>query len=180
MIEIDSVNPLDLPSVPLEQRSQLPETSCIYFAIDGEGVVQYIGQTKNLKRRWKAHDKGVELGAIGGVKISYLDCDTTLLNDIEKALIDWFDPPLNSRLRTHLAVNTDESRIEIRLKQARESKQLSQYELAQRSGMSPQNIQKLEQGRAKGIQLDTLDALCEALDCEIQELLVRVKIGGMT
>ena len=69
--------------------------------------------------------------------------------------------------------------MEIRLKQVRESKQLSQYELAQRSGMSPQNIQKLEQGRAKGIQLDTLDALCEALDCEIQELLVRVKVGEM-
>ena len=42
------------------------------------------------------------------------------------------------------------------------------------SGMSPQNIQKLEQGRAKGIQLDTLDALCEALGCKIQEILVRV------
>jgi putative transcriptional regulator len=51
---------------------------------------------------------------------------------------------------------------------------MSQFELAQKAGMSPQNIQKMEQGRAKGIQLDTLDALCEALDCEIQELLVRV------
>lgn len=64
--------------------------------------------------------------------------------------------------------------VEIRLKQVREAKNFSQYELAQRSGMSPQNIQKLEQGRAKGIQLDTLDKLCEALNCEIQELLVRV------
>jgi putative transcriptional regulator len=64
--------------------------------------------------------------------------------------------------------------VEIRLKHVRESKGLSQYELAQNSGMSPQNIQKLEQGRAKGIQLDTLDALCEALGCEIQEILVRV------
>lgn len=65
--------------------------------------------------------------------------------------------------------------VELRLKNVRESRELSQYELAQRAGMSPQNIQKLEQGRAKGIQLDTLDALCEALDCEIQDLLVRVK-----
>jgi DNA-binding Xre family transcriptional regulator len=65
--------------------------------------------------------------------------------------------------------------VEIRLKQVRESKQLSQQELAQRAGMSYQNIQKLEQGRAKGIQLDTLDVLCDVLSCEIQELLVRVK-----
>lgn len=67
--------------------------------------------------------------------------------------------------------------VEIRLKQVREMRGLSQYELAQRSGMSPQNIQKLEQGRAKGIQLDTLDALCEALGCDIQELLVRVPVA---
>ncbi|MFB2982495.1 helix-turn-helix domain-containing protein [Microseira sp. BLCC-F43] len=65
--------------------------------------------------------------------------------------------------------------VEIRLKQVRESRELSQYELAKLIDMSPQNIQKLEQGRAKGIQLDTLDALCEALNCEIQDLLVRVK-----
>lgn len=65
--------------------------------------------------------------------------------------------------------------VEIRLKQVRESRELSQYELAKLTGMSPQNIQKLEQGRAKGIQLDTLETLCEALNCEIQDLLVRVK-----
>lgn len=63
--------------------------------------------------------------------------------------------------------------VEIRLKQAREAKNLSQYELAQRVNMSPQNIQKLEQGRSKGIQFDTLDSLCEALECQIQDLLVR-------
>jgi putative transcriptional regulator len=64
--------------------------------------------------------------------------------------------------------------VEIRLKQVREARSLSQYELAQLTGMSPQNIQKLEQGRSKGVQFDTLDSLCEALSCEIQELLVRV------
>ncbi len=68
--------------------------------------------------------------------------------------------------------------VEIRLKQVREARGFSQYELAQRSDMSPQNIQKLEQGRAKGIQLDTLDKLCEALDCEIGELLVRVHLAS--
>ena len=70
--------------------------------------------------------------------------------------------------------------VEIRLKQVRESRGLSQFELAQCSGMSPQNIQKLEQGRAKGIQLDTLDTLCEVLGCEIQELLVRVGVNSAT
>lgn len=65
--------------------------------------------------------------------------------------------------------------VEIKLKEIRELKGLSQFELAQKTGMSPQNIQKIEQGRAKGIQFDTLDSLCEALSCDIQELLVRIK-----
>lgn len=65
--------------------------------------------------------------------------------------------------------------VELRIKQVREARGLSQYELAQRTNMSPQNIQKLEQGRAKGIQLDTLDILCEALQCDVQDLLVRVE-----
>ncbi len=65
--------------------------------------------------------------------------------------------------------------VEIRLKNVRESRGLSQFDLAKNSGMSPQNIQKLEQGRSKGIQLDTLDALCDALECEINDILVRAK-----
>ena len=64
--------------------------------------------------------------------------------------------------------------VEIRLKDVRESRDLSQYDLAKLAGMSPQNIQKLEQGRAKGIQLDTLDTLCHVLNCEVHDLLVRV------
>ena len=64
--------------------------------------------------------------------------------------------------------------VEIRLKAVRKLRHLSQFELAKRSGMSPQNIQKLEQGRVKGIQLDTLDILCSVLVCDVQDLLVRV------
>ncbi|MFN6475250.1 hypothetical protein [Nostoc sp. DedQUE07] len=46
MINPSTINPLALLSVPLEMRSQLPITPYIYFAIDSEGVVQYIGRSK--------------------------------------------------------------------------------------------------------------------------------------
>ena len=39
--------------------------------------------------------------------------------------------------------------------------------------MSPQNIQKLEQGRAKGIQFDVLNKLCDVLNCEVKDLIVK-------
>lgn len=84
-----------LPSVLLVDRCQLPESPCIYFAIDGEGVVQYIGQSKNPRQRWKGHDKGIDLAMIGNVRIAYLECSADLLLEVERALIAWFLPPLN-------------------------------------------------------------------------------------
>ena len=63
-----------------------------------------------------------------------------------------------------------------KLKEVREDRGFSQNQLARTTGMSPQNIQKIEQGKAKGIQFDTLEKLCDALNCGIAELLVRSKI----
>ena len=64
--------------------------------------------------------------------------------------------------------------VELKLKTIREAKKISQNELSRMTGMSPQNIQKLEQGRSKGIQFDTLERLCLALEVGIQDLLVLV------
>jgi len=63
--------------------------------------------------------------------------------------------------------------VKIELKSVRESRGLSQNGLARITGMSPQNIQKLEQGRSTGFQLDTLECLCDALNCAVGDLIVR-------
>lgn len=65
--------------------------------------------------------------------------------------------------------------VEIRLKGVRETKGLSQNALARALEMSLANIQKIEYGKAKAIPLDTLDKLCEVLDCEVGDILVRVR-----
>ena len=64
--------------------------------------------------------------------------------------------------------------MKITLKQVREARNLSQNKLAQLIGMTLQNVQRIEYGDAKSIPLDTLDKLCEALDCQTGDLLVRV------
>lgn len=96
---MDIPNIRTLPSVALEDRSELPNTPCIYFAIDSNNVVQYIGQTANANKRWKSngHHKYEKLSQLLSVRIAYLETDIDLLNDIEKALIEYFDPPLNGR-----------------------------------------------------------------------------------
>ena len=96
MINPQSVNPFALPSVPLENRKQLPEKPCIYFAIDSRGAIQYIGQSKNLRQRWSGHHRYSALDELGGVKVAWLELsDESLLYSVETALIQYFDPPLN-------------------------------------------------------------------------------------
>jgi hypothetical protein len=95
MIDLGALNPQTLPSVPLKNRSKLPAEPCIYFAIDSQDVIQYIGRTTNAKARWNSHHRRNDLELIGGIRIAYLMLDEFLLSEVERALINWFDPPLN-------------------------------------------------------------------------------------
>lgn len=95
-MSITDINPLALPFVPLEERSQLPATPAIYFAIDMAGTIRYIGRSTNPQQRWLQHHRYGDLSRIGGIRIAWLNVSSPdLLPEIEKALIKWFRPPLN-------------------------------------------------------------------------------------
>lgn len=70
--------------------------------------------------------------------------------------------------------------MKIRLKEVRLSRQLSQNKLAQLVGMTLQNVQRIEYGEAKSIPLETLDKLCQALNCQPGDLLVWLPNDGGT
>lgn len=44
-------------------------------------------------------------------------------------------------------------------------------ELAARVGITEQNISLLKSGRVRGVRFETLEKICEALDCQPGELL---------
>ena len=44
-------------------------------------------------------------------------------------------------------------------------------ELAERIGITEQNLSLLKSGKVKGIRFETLDAICKALDCQPGDLL---------
>ena len=44
-------------------------------------------------------------------------------------------------------------------------------EFAERVGLTPANVAVLKNGRAKAVRFSTLEALCEALDCQPGDLL---------
>jgi putative transcriptional regulator len=50
-------------------------------------------------------------------------------------------------------------------------RKMSVGELAERVGITPANLAVLKNGRAKAVRFTTLDALCEALECQPGDLL---------
>jgi putative transcriptional regulator len=50
-------------------------------------------------------------------------------------------------------------------------RKISAGELADRIGITPANLAVLKNGRAKAVRFTTLEALCEALECQPGDLL---------
>ena len=50
-------------------------------------------------------------------------------------------------------------------------------ELAERIGITEQNLSLLKSGKVKGIRFDTLAAICDALDCQPGDILEAVAEG---
>lgn len=50
-------------------------------------------------------------------------------------------------------------------------RKMSLTELAERVGLSMTNLSLLKNGRVRGIRFATLEAICEALDCQPGDLL---------
>ncbi|HEY9480749.1 MAG TPA: helix-turn-helix transcriptional regulator [Candidatus Paceibacterota bacterium] len=50
-------------------------------------------------------------------------------------------------------------------------RKMSVTELAEKVGITMANVSILKNGRAKAIRLETLDAVCKALDCQPGDIL---------
>lgn len=62
--------------------------------------------------------------------------------------------------------------IQIKLQEVRQSKGLSQSQLAELIGHTTSSIKRIENQRFKSIPVETLDKLCKALDCSVGDILV--------
>ncbi len=107
---LQTIDPFQLPSLPLLDRRGLPNCSAIYFALAGERIL-YIGRTANLTLRWATHHQWKNLVGIGAdVRIAWLECsDIELLPDLESALIREFQPELNRTRASRIESGTKKS-----------------------------------------------------------------------
>ena len=98
-----SIEVLRLPSIPLDDRKDLPKLPGVYFAIGPDGVVQYIGQAASVHSRWNksgGHHQLRNLQEIGGVRIGYLCGQAIDRKKLEADLIAHFQPVLNRNPRS--------------------------------------------------------------------------------
>jgi hypothetical protein len=97
-MKIEDADPLMLPSIPLNERSALPDIPAVYFAIGHDDVVLYVGKARRLLVRWRgtAHHRYTQLSTIGDVRLAWLPIDDDrMLQVIEALYIARIDPVLN-------------------------------------------------------------------------------------
>jgi DNA-binding Xre family transcriptional regulator len=170
MIDPKSLNLSTLPSLPLADRKQLPTVACIYFAMSN-GIVQYIGQSKNLNQRWSSHHRYDDLSSDS--HIAWLELSNPeLLLEVEKALIFWFKPVLNGA-----AINDSKHKYLIpcndgatTIAKLRRRKGLTQKQIADHLGMTVTGFQNWEQGRNSKELIARVAKLCAVLNCSLDDL----------
>ena len=95
-LEPHSIPLLALPFVPMAERKRLPRLAAIYFVLNAQGTVLYVGQSINLAMRWAAHHRTTKLIEHQATRIAWLVMDDeTLLNAVESACIAYFAPLCN-------------------------------------------------------------------------------------
>ena len=170
MINTSDLDLSTLPSVLLKDRSQLPEASAVYIAIDSQCTVLYVGATTNLKRRW-THHKMIKQGVSS---ILYLEVDLSDLIVTEKRLILRFKPPFNKMLQHSFFGEKDRSLKVIlpdgfgwKMRMARFQKQLKQHQVSGAARMSGGQLSALERGRVKIISVWKLHQLEAVLGIDL-------------
>jgi len=83
------------PSTTFEHRAELPPIGAVYFVLNSRREVMYIGQTANLRDRWKSHHRARQM-AVGSYRIHFVhvaDEDRRLA--LEKEATAYFRPLWN-------------------------------------------------------------------------------------
>lgn len=65
--------------------------------------------------------------------------------------------------------------IKINLDRIMLEKGITSKELAEKIGITPANLSILKTGKAKGIRFNTLEKICEVLDCQPGEIVEWIK-----
>ncbi len=80
-------------------------------------------------------------------------------------------PPRPARVQPRAE---DDHQIHCRLDELLVDREMTLTALAEQVGITLANLSNLKTDKARAIRFSTLTAICEALDCEVGDLLVRL------
>ncbi len=109
---INDIHLNSLPSVNVLCKNELPEYSGVYLVINHTKDVLYVGQSLNLKTRWKSHKCTNFLN--DKCRILWIKVSPDLLGRIENFLIDKFSPVLNKRFLNNSLSDTEDRFYRVR------------------------------------------------------------------
>ncbi|MGH7999940.1 MAG: helix-turn-helix domain-containing protein [Brasilonema sp.] len=183
-IALKSLNPLTLPFVLIEQKHELPRKTGIYFVLSETGEILYIGKSIDIHDRWRRHHRYRDIKGTP-VKIAWLLVeDSSLLHEIEMALIYWFKPKLNETTSNQVWVDrldyllNKPKTIPINKKlfcrlavlMAEKNPQLSQRQLAKETGLDITIVNRLYTNNFSRVDVSTVEVLCNYFSREVGEL----------
>jgi hypothetical protein len=84
-----------LPSLAFEHRQDLPAIPALYFVLNDQREIAYIGETENLRARWKSHHRARQM-VVGGYRIHWQEIpDADQRTSAERQAITYFRPQWN-------------------------------------------------------------------------------------
>jgi hypothetical protein len=101
----ETIDLRDLPSLSLGDRCQLPNVAALYFVLNAQHEVLYIGRAKSLKSRWRSHHRLADFAPHAEIRIAWVTVsDHYLLPALEDACLAYFHPPYNRCAAEYIAV----------------------------------------------------------------------------
>jgi len=89
------MNIINLDSLLLTKKGNLPNCPAVYFVLSHKKEILYIGRADNLRNRWQNHHRFAQVNR-SGTQIVWMEvADKSELREIERNLISVFKPLLN-------------------------------------------------------------------------------------
>lgn len=77
------------------ESKRIPPIPAVYFVYTEPSIVLYVGQTVNLRQRWKGHNFLRAVLDKHKIELAWIPCDLMVLSIVESYYIRKLRPPLN-------------------------------------------------------------------------------------
>jgi putative transcriptional regulator len=156
-----------MPSMSVADRKIFPEEGVVYI-VWGEKKLLYIGQTKNLRRRFLHHHRLIEF-LNSDANVSWFSEEECNRLEVESSLIDLLDPELNNSEVLKKEIDKKPTSIRWKLAELMARHGIKPKDLATEMGCTRDAVSNLRQRTMPRLSGDTLNNLFRSLNALSEE-----------